>query len=137
MDQWVRGANLTTGRYGHGAVACQGSAFIIGGTNGSDDLDSLEKYDHFNNIWERIRPFISPRFRFILRWICVGGKLDPHWKTEMAPLIERVCSPAVCSFGSKIYVFGGQEGVTMKGYPGMFEECVLHLSFYLYICELT
>ena len=55
MDQWVRGANLTTGRYGHGAVACQGSAFIIGGTNGSDDLDSLEKYDHFNNIWERIR----------------------------------------------------------------------------------
>ena len=56
MDQWVRGANLTTGRYGHGAVACQGSAFIIGGTNGSDDLDSLEKYDHFNNIWERIRP---------------------------------------------------------------------------------
>ena len=54
MDQWVRGANLTTGRYGHGAVACQGSAFIIGGTNGSDDLDSLEKYDHFNNIWERI-----------------------------------------------------------------------------------
>ena len=55
LDQWVRGANLTTGRYGHGAVACQGSAFIIGGTNGSDDLDSLEKYDHFNNIWERIR----------------------------------------------------------------------------------
>ena len=54
LDQWVRGANLTTGRYGHGAVACQGSAFIIGGTNGSDDLDSLEKYDHFNNIWERI-----------------------------------------------------------------------------------
>ena len=49
----------------------------------------------------------------------------------MAPLIERVCSPAVCSFGSKIYVFGGQEGVTMKGYPGMFEDCVLHLSFYI------
>ena len=55
----------------------------------------------------------------------------------MAPLIERVCSPAVCSFGSKIYVFGGQEGVTMKGYPGMFEDCVLHLPFNMSICELT
>ena len=55
----------------------------------------------------------------------------------MAPLIERVCSPAVCSFGSKIYVFGGQEGVTMKGYPGMFEDCVLHLPFHLRIGELT
>ena len=55
----------------------------------------------------------------------------------MAPLIERVCSPAVCSFGSKIYVFGGQEGVTMKGYPGMFEDCVLHFLFYINICELT
>ena len=57
---------MTTGRYGHGAVACQGSAFIIGGTNGSDDLDSLEKYDHFNNIWERIRPFAHLRFRLIV-----------------------------------------------------------------------
>ena len=80
MDQWVRGANLTTGRYGHGAVACQGSAFIIGGTNGSDDLDSLEKYDHFNNIWERIRPtLIRLRFRLLKIRIYVGGKLNPHW----------------------------------------------------------
>ena len=80
LDQWVRGANLTTGRYGHGAVACQGSAFIIGGTNGSDDLDSLEKYDHFNNIWERIRPtLIRLRFRLLKIRICVGGKLNPHW----------------------------------------------------------
>ena len=79
LDQWVRGANLTTGRYGHGAVACQGSAFIIGGTNGSDDLDSLEKYDHFNNIWERIRPFVRLHFRIIFMWICVGREVNPHW----------------------------------------------------------
>ena len=71
---------MISARYGHGAVTCQGSAFVIGGTNGKADLDSIEKYDNFTNSWQ-----------------------------EMSPLIERVCMPSVCSFGSKIYVFGGQE----------------------------
>ena len=38
LDQWVRGANLTCGRYAHRAVACQGSAFVVGGTDSKGEL---------------------------------------------------------------------------------------------------
>jgi len=52
LNQWVRGADTIHARYGHGAVACQGCAYVIGGTDGKADLDSIEKYDNFTNSWQ-------------------------------------------------------------------------------------
>ena len=37
-------------------------------------------------------------------------------------MIERVCSPAVCSYGTRIFVFGGQDGLQVKGHQGISQD---------------
>lgn len=66
---------------------------MIGGVKGGgglhdkmSSLDSVERYDNFNNCWK-----------------------------EMAPLIEPVSNPAVAAFGCKAYVFGGTDDSSNRG----------------------
>ncbi|KAG5843888.1 kelch-like protein 35 [Anguilla anguilla] len=78
LDQWVRVASLTKGRWRHKMTALHGKLYAVGGYNGHERLSSVECYSSYDNKWEAV-----------------------------APLLQPVSSAAVVACNGKLYVIGG------------------------------
>ena len=53
-------------RFGHAAVVCQNSMFVIGGWNGHDTMDDIYQYSFPSNLWFEVRRLkgVRPKPRY-------------------------------------------------------------------------
>ena len=53
-------------RFGHAAVVCKNSMFVIGGWNGHDTMDDVFQYSFLSNLWFEVRRIkgVRPRPRY-------------------------------------------------------------------------
>lgn len=131
INQWDMVSSLMEERSGPAVVSCLGHIYAIGGRKTpNEDLSSCERYDPLTNMWQPIASMKTGRSlaaatNIAHRIFVIGGSEDSgmyqlaiqtnevydsllnEWS-----LIARCCSdrvaPGICSFGKKIYIFGGR-----------------------------
>eukprot|EP00808_Paulinella_micropora_P011594 g35494.t1 len=60
-NTWEMVAPMNCKRHGCSAVVLDGLLYAIGGFNGSEALDTVERYDATSNSWELVAPLQSKR----------------------------------------------------------------------------
>ena len=58
---WVEGTPMTTARYGLAAVVFEGNVYVLGGLNGNERLDSLDRFEVGANRWRACERMLSKR----------------------------------------------------------------------------
>ena len=124
---WDNRGDLNTKRARFAAVECGGSPYIIGGSDGKNELGSIEVYSTKSHTWEKTATrMVTPRSCFDAATLngkiyAVGGVYysiplksaevyDPHlqkWKLIPAMQTSR-CGLSVAASCGKVYVIGGQ-----------------------------
>lgn len=56
VNQWYNLAPMLIPRFSHGAVACEGFIFTVGGVSLNGHLSSMERYDYRTNTWAGVAP---------------------------------------------------------------------------------
>lgn len=131
INQWDMVSSLLEERSGPAVVSCSGHIYAIGGRKSpNEDLDSCEKYDPTSNEWKSIASMKTGRSLAAAtsighRIFVVGGSEDSGMYQlaiqsnevydcvlDEWSLFARCCSdrvaPGICSFGDKIFIFGGR-----------------------------
>lgn len=56
VNQWFNLAPMLIPRFSHGAVACEGFIYTVGGVSLNGHLSSMERYDYRTNTWAGVAP---------------------------------------------------------------------------------
>lgn len=56
VNQWYNLAPMLIPRFSHGAVACEGFIYTVGGVSLNGHLSSMERYDYRTNTWAGVAP---------------------------------------------------------------------------------
>lgn len=78
----IQKSNLLTGRISHSSIFIGDNLYILGGFNGTESLNSVEKYSIKNNTYKFVEPMKKKRKQFSCSKInnkyilCFGGKKD-------------------------------------------------------------
>lgn len=91
---WEPIAEMGHARLGFAAVAHNGLVYAIGGFNGKDDQDTVERYDPLTNTWATVAPMLSKR--------------------------SSVCA---CVCKQHIYVIGGFDGLQRVAHGEVYDPC--------------
>ncbi len=133
---WRRLPDMPTRRGALGVVYIHGKLYAVGGADYNRKYKTLEIYDIASSSWSRGQDMPTPREHLAVA--VSGGKLhalggyntdrfgsltthevyDPKsnmWHTA-SPLPMRLCGFAAVGLGSKVFVFGGEQGWAVSPY---------------------
>jgi len=113
---WYYKKDMPSPRYGFGAAAVNGKAYIIGGTNGMVELSEVLEYDPVLDTWTSKAEMPTPRSNLaVTDWnnkiYAIGGtsrcneRYDPFADTwvSLAPVPEDLSSSSVHAINGKLY----------------------------------
>lgn len=60
LDVWQQVAPLSEARYLHTSVGLGNYLYVAGGHNGTERLDSVERYNPDSNTWVKVQPMLEP-----------------------------------------------------------------------------
>ncbi|XP_078608502.1 kelch-like protein 24 [Branchiostoma floridae x Branchiostoma japonicum] len=149
VETWTRMAPLKTGRYFHGMATLNGRVYVIGGSDGVEDLkllSSVEMYSRKTKSWKKRADLKLAVCNFGIATCCdrvyvFGGRTsiekttaalqcyDPTqnvW-TFATPLPKAVRSISACTVGSRIYLVGGLLECVLCYNPQ--EDCYVELAY--------
>jgi N-acetylneuraminic acid mutarotase len=136
---WQERASMPTPRYSLAAGAVGEKIYAIGGnsTSTEDYLNTVEEYSPFSNTWMTKNPMLTARSYFVVGVVngkiyAIGGRtFDPNtftfpelnsveeydptsntWVTK-SPMTTARWNFAAAVVNGKIYVFGGQSGLSL------------------------
>ncbi len=130
LGSWSLGPRMVSARAFHGAHTVGGSIYLVGGFDGTRDLDLVDRLEVARGTWIRGRPLKHARSGCVCgsvrgRLFVMGGhnglqglgtceSLDPRegrWRQEPDMLYHRAY-PAATSAGDCIFVGGGNFGIS-------------------------
>ncbi|KFV52802.1 hypothetical protein N341_06758 [Tyto alba] len=92
---------------------------LSGGYNREECLRTVECYDPQKDTWTFLAPMRTPRARFQMAVLMVGGesRCEPEiddW-TPVPELRTNRCNAGVCALNGKLYIVGGSDPYGQKG----------------------
>ena len=127
-NSWTLGAAMPTPRQMLGAASDSKLVYAVGGTNGTDDLTTVEAYDPAANTWTTLPDLATARSDFGVavadgRLVAVGGESAGQVLTSVAALDLAMQTwtdlpdmgtarhgMAVAAVGESVYAIGGWTG---------------------------
>ena len=137
LNKWQLLSRLNYPRAGNALVHCKGSLYALGGNDGENYLDSVERLSYLDRNWETVAPMQTARYFFAAVELngyiyAIGGKCACNNGTEATLASVEKFDPtegswkyvsdmnfgrkyhAACVLHDKIFVLGGSD---LKGRP--------------------